>query len=104
MTTFWSGKRRITAPASRSVPFARGLSTAAFDANESPVRRTEMNERFEQVNQRFDNVEASLGRRYQEIDELRDRLRLIETRVDRRRISPQQQGRLPVFVDGRQII
>ena len=33
--------------------------------------------------ERFDKVESSLGRRYQEIDELRDRERLLETRVDK---------------------
>jgi ubiquinone biosynthesis protein UbiJ len=35
-----------------------------------------------EVHERFDKVEASLAKRYEEIDALRDRQRVLETRVD----------------------
>ena len=48
----------------------------------STATRDEMNERFGKVDERLETLEAMLGRRYQELDELRGRMRILETRVD----------------------
>ena len=54
---------------------AEGFASTATKQEVSDLR-TEMHERF-------DKVEASLDKRYQEIDVLRDRQRVLETRVDK---------------------
>ena len=60
---------------------AEGFASTATKQEMSDLR-SEMRERFD-TNERFDKVEASLGKRYQEIDDLRDRQRVLETRVDK---------------------
>ncbi len=44
-------------------------------------RFEKIDKQFEKVDERFDNLEVSIGKRHQEIDELRDRTILIERKV-----------------------
>ena len=57
---------------------ADGFASTATKQEVSDLR-TEMNERFDKVEA---NMNAGFAKRLQEHDELRDRLRLLETRVD----------------------
>ena len=58
------------------------LAAMVAEGFASTATKQEVSDLRTQMNERFDKVEASLDKRYQEIDVLRDRMRLLETRVD----------------------
>ena len=58
------------------------LAAMVAEGFASTATKQEVGDLRTQMNERFDKVEASLDKKYQEIDVLRDRMRLLETRVD----------------------
>jgi hypothetical protein len=58
------------------------LAAMVAEGFASTATKQEVSDLRTQMNERFDKVEASLDKKYQEIDVLRDRMRLLETRVD----------------------
>ena len=58
------------------------LAAMVAEGFASTAMKQEVGDLRTQMNERFDKVEVSLDKKYQEIDVLRDRMRLLETRVD----------------------
>jgi hypothetical protein len=58
------------------------LAAMVAEGFASTATKQEVGDLRTQMNERFDKVEVSLDKKYQEIDVLRDRMRLLETRVD----------------------
>jgi hypothetical protein len=63
------------------------LAAMVAEGFASTATKQELSDLRIEINERFDKVEANMhtgfAKRLQEHDELRDRLRLLETRVDR---------------------